>query len=670
MTTSIGPIRFGQQTCSSLAESSRREWLVPDGTGGFAMGTVSGLRTRRYHGLLVPATQPPLGRMLALASLDPTLVLPGGTRVRLGVHEWAGDAVDPAGHARLVRFDLTDGLPRWRWQVGDVVLERELATLHGRPAVAVVHRLLAGGPVRLELDALTTWRDAHGERRAWGEPDQQDAPDGAVIEHAYRLRGPGWTPVRQWYLGVRHRLEAERGLAAEEDLWCAGRFTADLLPGAEIGVTAWAGDLADAPPPATEVVAAARARGRRIAAGDLPAALALAADAFVVRRPDPAAGNGSVPDVVAGYPWFGAWTRDTMTAYEGLFLSTGRVAQGRELLLGYARTVDQGMLANTADTGSTEYNTADGTLWFVHAAGRHVERTGDDDLARTLLPVLDGIVAAHLAGTRYGIRVDDDGLLRQGEPGYALTWMDARVDGVGVTARIGKPVEVNALWIRTLEVAAGFRRRAGRPADDLDAAAASARAAFRQRFPAPGGWLHDVVDGPGGDDPALRPNQLLALSLPAEPLVDDGTAGAVLDATTRALLTPFGLRSLAPDDPAYRGAHRGGPAERDAAYHQGTVWPWLLGPYVDALRRYGRPVDDVLAGALAHLQDWGIGSVSETADGDPPHAGTGCPFQAWSVAELVRVLEPSAPHRDPLQNGVKRTAGSPDEAAVRTSERG
>ncbi len=315
-----------------------------------------------------------------------------------------------------------------------------------------------------------------------------------------------------------------------------------------------------------------------------------------------------------------------MTSYEGLYLATNRHDEGREVLRASAATVSEGMLANTADTGSLEYNTVDGTLWFVHALGRHVSVTGDDDLGNELAPVLEQIVQHHVDGTRYGISVDPaDGLLRQGADGWALTWMDARVDGVPVTQRSGKPVEVNALWIRALDVAGQTALR--------DRAAASFNARFVR---ADGVGLLDVVDGPGGDDASVRPNQLLAVSLPGSPLSGDAARAAV-DVCRRSLLTPLGLRSLAPDDPRYQEHHRGSPAERDAAYHQGTVWPWLLGPYVDAALSAGVPVDGVLAGIEAHLGEWGLGSVSETADGAAPHTATGCPFQAWSVAEVLRV---------------------------------
>jgi predicted glycogen debranching enzyme len=636
MTTPL-PIVFGPQVCGSLPEGGDREWLVPDGLGGYAMGTVCGLRTRRYHGLLVVADGTGGGRRLGLAALDPVLVLDSGQRVPLGVQEWRSGTVDPAGHTYLERFDLTDGLPRWRWRVGHTVLERELAAEHGLPATAVVFRLLAGGPVRLEVEALCTWRDSHAQRFG-GDPLRADHDsDGVVIEDAYRLRGPGWEPGGNWYLGVHAREEAERGLGADEDLWYAGRFAATLRTGETLLVSAGAGDLGRRPPPATAVIAAARRRAGEIVnradpADEVDAALALAADAFVITRSP--AGTPSGPDVVAGYPWFGTWSRDTMVSFEGLFLATGRADEGGRLLRSYAATLSEGMLANTADTGSTEYNTADATLWFLHAVGRYVATTGDTGLAADLLPALDRIVAAHVAGTRYGIRVDPaDGLLAQGQPGYALTWMDARVGGVGVTPRIGKAVELNALWLHGLAQLSALTRLAGRDPAGLTALLDQGRASFAARFPAPQGWLYDVVDGPTGDDAKLRPNQLIALALADGVTVDP--AGPIR-AATEALLTPLGLRTLAPGSPSYRGLHRGEPMERDAAYHQGTVWPWLTGPLAEACVRAGLPTAGLLTGLEAHLREWGLGSVSETADGDPPHRASGCPFQAWSVAELVR----------------------------------
>jgi predicted glycogen debranching enzyme len=628
-------IGFGAGVCGSLDEAARREWLVTDGLGGYAMGTVAGLRTRRYHGLLVVAVDGPASRMLALAAVDPVLVL-GDVRVRLATHEWASGAVDPRGHELLASFVVEHGVPRWRWQVGDVVLERELAMAHGRAAVGVVHRLVrADRPVRLELTPLCTWRNVHGERAASAAPSVRPTADGFVFEDAYRVAGDGWRPGGEWYRGVRAREEAARGLGPLEDLWAAGCFAVDLAPGAVHDLTAAAAPYDDTLPAASETVAAARARAGRLlrqarASDAVDEALVLAADQFAI-----AAAGG--PTAVAGYPWFGEWSRDVMTSYEGLYLSTGRADEGAQVLRRAAATVAEGMLANTADTGALEYNTVDGTLWFVHALGRHVAVTGDYGLGADLGAVLDAIIDRHVRGTRFAIGVDAaDGLLRQGTEGVALTWMDARVGGVPVTQRRGKPVEVNALWIQALHVASSLAgaTRGGRWVELAERAEAS----FAARFPRPdGGGLYDVVDGPDGDEPDVRPNALLAVSLPAAPLASHPAGRAAVDACRRSLLTPLGLRSLAPDDPRYEPLHRGDPAARDRAYHQGTVWPWLIGPYVDAARRVGVPVDGVLDGLEEHLGEWGVGSVSETADGSPPHAATGCPFQAWSVAELLRV---------------------------------
>jgi predicted glycogen debranching enzyme len=572
-------IRFGAQVCGNLAESVQREWLVSDGLGGYAMGTVAGLRTRRYHGLLIVATQPPIGRRLGLASLDPVLVI-GDRRWRLATNEWAGGAVDPAGHELMQSFELRSGVPTWRWQIGDVVLERELAMARGRPAVGITYRLVrAPTAVRLELSALCTWRDAHGERFADGDPSVVPDIDGFVFEGSYRVAGPGFAPGGAWYRGARYRTEAERGLNDREDLWFAGTFRLDLRPGDRAGVVAWAGALDEPPPPAAAIVAEARRRAEQVAARSEPNdevddSLAVAADQFIVAG----------PTVVAGYPWFGDWSRDTMTSYEGLFLETHRWEEGRALLVRAADQLSQGMLPNTSDVGGTpEFNTADATLWFVNAVGRHVEVTGDLDLAASIAGSLEDIVEHHVAGTRFGLVVDRaDGLLTQGAPGMALTWMDARVDGEPVTRRAGKAVEVNSLWINALATVGELMGRLGKDAPRARAIEGRARETFRHRF-VQDGVVRDVVDAADGhDDPSVRPNQLLAVSLPHGPLVDADLARRVIAVVGSDLLTPLGLRSLSPSDPGYFGHHRGGPGERDRAYHQGTVWPWLIGPFVDA----------------------------------------------------------------------------------------
>jgi predicted glycogen debranching enzyme len=632
-------ITLGPGVCGSLAEASTREWLVSDGLGGYAMGTVAGLRTRRYHGLLIVAVGGPASRMLGLAALDPVLVL-GDERIRLATDEWADGTVDPRGHELLSRFTLDRGVPRWCWQVGGTIVERELAMAHGRAAVGVVHRLVGSDrAVRLELTPLCTWRSVHGERAADGPPSIEPTVDGFVFEGAYRVAGRGWRPGGDWYRGVRWREEATRGLNDREDVWAAGTFGASLEPGQTMEITAATAPFDGPLPLAGDMVQDAKARTEELwtragAAEPVDRQLVLAADQFVI------AGGGG-PTAVAGYPWFGEWSRDLMISYEGLFLATNRWSEGCACLRRAAATVSKGMLANTADTGTLEYNTADGTLWFVHALGRHLAVTGDDDLGAELAPVVREIIEHHVAGTRFGIGVDpDDGLLRQGAEGWALTWMDARIDGRPVTPRAGKAVEVNALWIEALAVAQQLL--AGTPSGDTCAVlGAQATGSFLRRFMRDdGAGLLDLVDGPAGDDDSVRPNQLLAVSLPHGPLAGPdvkSAARAVVDTCCEALLTPLGLRTLSPQDPGYHAWHRGSPAERDAAYHQGTVWPWLLGAYVDAAIRVGAPLDGVLDGVEAHIAECGLGSISETADGNAPHGATGCPFQAWSVAEVLRV---------------------------------
>jgi predicted glycogen debranching enzyme len=623
-------LELGRQLCGDLEASCRREWLLADGLGGYAMGTVAGLRTRRYHGLLVVATAPPGGRRLGLAALDPVLVI-GDRRVRLACHEWAGGAVDPSGHLQLETFALSDGLPCWRYAIGDVVLEVELAMAHGRAAIEATYRLArAAAPVRLELGALCTWRDANGERRAGPAPHVAVTADGFVFEDAYRVRGPAFSPGGQWYLGARYRVEAERGLPDSEDLWFAGRFAAELSAGEQCAVQAFAPPL-DEPPPGG-LAAAARARAQTLSSradarpGDeTERLLVLAADRFVTLRP---------PSVIAGYPWFSSWGRDTFTSYEGLFLETGREEEGRELLITAAASAEGGLLVNDAEGGTPERNSVDAPLWLLHAAARHIERTGDDDLAAEIGDPLLSVVERLVAGTGYGIGVDRaDGLLSAGASGVAPTWMDARVDGVPVTGRHGKAVEVNALFVDALAGLLALRRRAGLPDAGIEALERRARASFPARFRRPDGrGLYDVVDTPaGGVDAAVRPNQLLAASLPRGP----GEDGRVVDACWP-LWTSLGPRSLDPTDPAYLGRYGGNQTARDRAYHQGTVWPWLAGAFAEAARRTGRDTTGLLDGLVAHLGEWGLGSVSEIAEGDPPHLATGCPFQAWSVAELLR----------------------------------
>jgi predicted glycogen debranching enzyme len=619
--------RFGPQICSNLQAASEREWLVTDGLGGYAMGTVGGLRTRRYHGLLVAAMKPPADRMLGLACIDPVVVI-GDAHYRLGTHEWESGAIEPPGYRSMTRFEVVDGLPRWYWAVGGAVLSAQLAMQHGTNVVGLHYRLeQSDGPITLELEPLVTWRSVHGERTAAGDTLQLAHSDtGVVVGDAFRIRGTGWRPGGAWFYDIHYREEAARGLNSREDLMSAGKFVVELNAGEGTEIEAWSGDLTTLPPGASDIIHAAQLRSRELARSarcydDLDRSLVLSADQHITVG----------THVVAGYPWFGEWSRDSLISYRGLFLETSRIEEGRTLLLRLIGEVENGLLPNTTDTGQREFNSVDAPLWLFQAVYRHVEATNDLDFVRTAIPVLARIINSYVAGTTFGIGVDPvDGLVHQGAPGVALTWMDARIDGQPVTPRTGKPVEVNALWISALAIISDLAHRIGKtvPNTRLEK---TARQSFAL-FGAIGGGLTDVLDGPDGHDRTLRPNQLLAVSLPFPAW---SNARAVVEAV-QPLMTPIGLRSLAPSDPAYRGTHRGSSAERDGAYHQGTVWPWLIGPYVDAVRVAGLNTPGMLEGLEDHIPIWGIGSVSETADGNAPFNATGCPFQAWSVAETLR----------------------------------
>src|SRR4051812_16261703 len=473
-------------------------------------------------------------RRLGLAALD-TVVVIGDRRVRLATHEWAGGAVDPRGHQHLASFDLDDGVPRWRYDLGPVQLEVELAMVHGECTVGVVHRLVTG-EARLEVTPLCTWRDQHGARFAGADPAVETTSGGLVFESAYRVEGAGYQAGGAWYRGVHHREEAARGLGPDEDLWAAGAFHASLRAGEVLGVVATTA-LGVRPPEALTVVADARARagmlvGRAEAKGDdTGGILAVAADRFVVGTP-----NG--PTAVAGYPWFGEWSRDLFTSYEGLFLCTGRADEGRAVLTRAAGSVSEGMMANTADVGTLEYNTIDATLWFVHALGRHVDVTSDLDLAAELAETIVDILTAHRSGTRFGIGVDAaTGLLRGGAEGWALTWMDARVDGRPVTSRAGFPVEIEALWINALGTAADLLGRVGRDATEWVALRQQALSAFGTAFQLGPGGLVDVVDETGAASSERRPNQLLAASLPYGPVEDPQHVADIVGACQEDLVT-------------------------------------------------------------------------------------------------------------------------------------
>jgi len=629
---------------------------VTNGRGGYASGTVPGAATRRYHGLLVAALEPPLGRIMLVAGLV-VYASYRGRRYALGSQEYADGTVHPDSSPCTEGFTLSGGMPVWTFAIGDARLTKSIWMEHGSNTTYVRFRLeSASGPVSLRLSPLCTYRDHHGLARGNGRPEVTPVADGLRID-----AHPGARPYRvlcaratcdlhgDWYWNFRHRLDEERGLDGTEDLYCPGTFAADCTAGGTVNLVCTAETGAIKAPAIALSADQQRRAGLLLPVVREPGwvrQLALAADQFIASQPG-VEGSGTGGDgatVVAGYPWFGTWGRDTLIALPGLTLPTGRAELAGRLLRTFSRYLREGLLPNRLpENGSEpEYNTADATLWYFHAVDAYWRATGDTGLVRELWSTLVEIVDWHLQGTRYGIGVDPaDGLLRAGVAGLQLTWMDARVGEQVITARIGKPVEINALWHHALVVMAGFARLAGDPdlASRYAALATRVRYSFRARFwYAAGACLYDVVDGPDGDDGSLRPNQIFAVSLSPD-LLDDEQARAVVAACRRELLTPMGLRSLATSDPGYRGQYSGGPAERDGAYHQGTVWSWLLGPFALAhFRVHGnRPeAQALLAGIAGHLAEACVGSISEVFDGDAPHRPRGCFAQAWSVAEVLR----------------------------------
>jgi predicted glycogen debranching enzyme len=657
-----------------------REWLVTNGLGGYASGTLAGVATRRYHGLLIAALPAPLGRLVMLNHLAERLLLPGGTQARLGGLEREGELDVPAA-AALVEFRLEDGLPVWRYELGSYALEKRVLMPHQQNTTLIVYRLLAGhGRVSLRLRPGLNVRP---------HEDPVSTPLGAtyclqVQGDQYEIHAGGnRPPLRLWLCGRRpslvvqprvvrgllHRIERRRGYPDVGDLWTPGAFEVSLRQGRPATLIAsveeWAALRALEP---EEAIAAERRRRHRLIEQAPPAArtgvaaeLVLAADQFLItpagRLRDAArarAAGEEVRTVIAGYHWFTDWGRDTMISLEGLTLATGRHREAASLLRTFAQHVRDGLIPNLFPEGESEglYHTADATLWMFHAVHRYLEATGDRDLLRDLLPTLREIVAQHRRGTRFGIGVDPaDGLLRQGAEGYQLTWMDAKVDGWVVTPRRGKAVEINALWYNALRLLEGWLHEAGDAgaAGEIAAEAGRMRDAFNRRFwNEPAGHLFDVVDGEVGDDPACRPNQVLAIAL-AHPVLDESHWAPVLEAVREALLTPVGLRSLAPGHPDYKPRYDGDLRARDAAYHQGTVWAWLVGPFVDAWLKV-HPEDRARARALlegfrAHLGEAGLGSISEIFDAEAPYTPRGCVAQAWSVAEVLRCwlrTEPAA----------------------------
>jgi len=664
----VKSLGFGREICGDLRSAEEREWLVTNGLGGYASGTVAGMLTRRYHGMLVAALKPPLRRTLLVAKFDET-ALYNGRGYPLYTNRWADGTVDPHGYRQIEGFSLEGAVPLWRFACADALLEKRVWMQQGENTTYVRYDLRrASGPLLLEVKALVNYRDYHATTREGSWRMALDPIRDGISVTSFPGARPFYVlaegaeafPAHDWYFGFDLPVERERGLDHQEDHLHAMTFRAVIELGGLLTIVA---STESNPTLDGEAALTARRQHQRDVmrswktarpktkdpAPDWIDHLALAADQFIVNRPSRDEPDGRT--IIAGYHWFGDWGRDTMISLPGLTLSTGRPEVARSILRTFARYVDHGMLPNRfPEAGETpEYNTVDGTLWWVEAIRAYHAATGDNDLLRELFPALRDVVDWHVKGTRYRIHVDpEDGLLSAGEPGVQLTWMDAKVGDWVITPRIGKPVEVNALWYNALRAMAGFARQLGTPDKEYEVMAGRSLKGFKIFWNETAGYCYDVLDGPDGNNPSLRPNQILAVSLPESPL-DSAQQRGVVDACATHLLTSYGLRSLAPGHLHYQGHYVGDQRSRDGAYHQGTVWGWLIGPFILAhLRVYKDPQKalDLLDPMADHLSAHGVGNLSEIFDGDAPMTPQGCIAQAWTVAEVLRAWTAIRNHSD------------------------
>jgi predicted glycogen debranching enzyme len=624
------------------------EWLETNGLGGYASGTVSGASSRRYHGLLVAAMNPPVDRQILLSKLEETIHVSGQV-YHVSTNQYPG-AIHPQGYQHLVKFERAL-FPEFLFQAGPILLKKTIAAVHGENTTLVLYEVIeSAGPFTLEFVPLSSVRDYHSLSHA----NDYIYKDGLFMDGVFRTQhyhncpelfisipGSSYTPSPSWYYNFEYAMEASRGLDFREDLFSHGSFSITLRQGATLGVI-----ISTEDPNGRDAFAMfsterkRREQVQRRFEDRATQRLALAADQFLVRRGD------DLKTIIAGYHWFSDWGRDTMIALPGITLVTGRFEDAKKILTAFAHSVSQGMLPNRfPDSGGIpEYNTVDATLWFFHAIYKYHQYAKDLAFIKEMLPTLLEIIDWHIRGTRYNIHVSDDGLLFAGEDGVQLTWMDAKVGDWVVTPRKGKPVEINALWYNALMIVAVLLEETGTPnnAGLYKARAAKALASFNEQFwSSSQNYLYDVVDDDYKNDD-LRPNQIYALSLPF-PLVPKEKATKVLDAIKQKLLTARGLRSLSPDFEEYKPRYEGDPWHRDGAYHQGTVWSHLLGAYIDALiKLHGskgkKEASTLISNFLSHLDEGGVGTVSEIFNANEPHEHRGCIAQAWSVGEVLRVV--------------------------------
>jgi predicted glycogen debranching enzyme len=661
--------RFNRETLKEdwPRRDIRREWLVTNGLGGYASGTLDGVFTRRYHGLLIATL--PTGRTMLLNGLAERLRFPDRSVGYLGAEELTGvtsEKVFP-----VTEFRLENGLPVWMYEIGGYRLEKRLVIPYRQNTVHLIYKLLAGdGALRLgvrpvvnfrshDAPVSTPLRSGYTVKMVDDRCEISIDPEPPILRIHFDGTNSAFTFDRKVIGEIVYPLEEERGYEASGKTWSPGYYRADLTVGTQASFVAsietWDAILSMSSEQALDT----ENRRRDSLLTTAPAAaltgfgqeLVLAADQFLVspdtRLKDVAIARAEGEEawtVIAGYHWFTDWGRDTMISLEGLTLATGRQKEARWILHTFARYIRDGLIPNLFPEGADEglYHTADATLWFFHALDRYVKTTGDQEILTLLLPNLLDIVDHHMSGTRFGIHVDPaDGLLSQGAEGYQLTWMDAKVGDWVVTPRRGKAVEINGLWYNALSLLEHWLTEANDSrSDKIRSYAERARTSFNRRFWSDDlGYLFDVIDGPNGNDPACRPNQILTFSL-NHPVLEESRWPTVLSVVEQKLLTPCGLRSLSPDHPDYKPIYFGDLRSRDAAYHQGTVWAWLIGPFVDAWLKV-HPGDRIgarrlLEGFGKHLNEACVGSISEIFDGNSPFKPRGCIAQAWSVAEVLR----------------------------------
>ncbi|HEX2869048.1 MAG TPA: amylo-alpha-1,6-glucosidase [Ignavibacteriales bacterium] len=674
MSKLVRSLPWKKEKDANLEPLLTREWLVTNGLGGYASGSISGVVTRRYHGLLISALPAPHGRMVMLNHLSEWIIFPDGRRVQLGSEERSESVLEVPGAGHLAEFRLDQGLPVWKFEINGITLEKTLLMPHMQNTVHVNYKIISGSDkVRLHVRPSMHFRP---HEAAVSEELHKPYVLTVTNDHFEVSAGQNLPSLRMLFYGehatltsdkgsVRelfYRIEAERGYDSRGLLWSPGYFSTELDESHEATLVAstdaWQTILALEPKAAMD---AEKERRRRLVEAACPEAvdpvipeLVLAADQFIItpagRVEDAARARASgdeVRTVIAGYHWFTDWGRDTMISLEGLTLTTGRQNEAGWILRTFAHYVNDGLIPNLFPEGENKglYHTADATLWFFHAMDRYVSLTGDKETLRRILPKLKTIIDYHIRGTRFNIGVDPkDGLLKQGQEGYQLTWMDAKVGDWVVTPRRGKAVEINALWYNALCLMEGWLREmeGEEAAGQVREYAQRARDSFNKRFwYEQGGYLYDVVDGEKGDDSSCRPNQVFAISLP-NPVLNQDKWEPVMQVVQEKLLTPMGLRSLAPGNPDYKPKYFGDLRARDAAYHQGTVWAWLIGPFIDAwLKLDGHDAKGArrfLEGFSHHLNEACVGSISEIFDAEQPFTPRGCVAQAWSVGEVLRCL--------------------------------